>query len=170
MSQFPLPTEEAQGAAFREALREVYSRGPNERVSEANWQRWRSRMMVFKNAGAVARFSKHQRVFLGWYRMGQRSGRPNPRHPLQAKYDAEVDKYQREYRALVSPPPDPAALGRLSGQVRRANSKTAEILRYCDQLVARGVAKRNCAGIIARGIPCHIEYARRIIRNFRGGR
>lgn len=171
MDRSQRPTEEAQSADFREALKEVYSRGPTERVSEDSWLLRRSSMMVFNHAGAIPRFSRHQRVFQGWYRMGQRSGRPNPRHPLQVKYDAEVEKYQREYRALVGPTLDATRLGRLSGQVRRgANSKTMKILRWFDELAARGVEKRKRAGIIARRIPCDIRYARRVIRESRSGR
>ena len=151
--------EEAQGALCLEAIKAIHRAGPTvvplDEVRPTGW--------IGRGPGAIAKVSPSGQL-IGWYRGGQKSGRPSRRMPLEREHDRRWAEYAKAVQAAVPIRLRAQVLARRSALARRQKSRIEPILTAYTRLQAQGVPRHQRVAMVARQLHCTPEYVRRVLR------
>jgi hypothetical protein len=153
--------QEKQESQALDAIRAIFQ-NPSE--YQIHLPEPRSAGSISRGPGAIAKFSRYGGKFLGWYREGQRSGKPNAKLPIEADLDAQHEAYYAMLRAAIPTKALSLQLGKRSGIARHANGLIPQILMMYRVLESQKIPRRHRAKLIARQLGCNTEYVRRILR------
>ena len=114
-------------------------------------------------AGNVAKISPSGKL-IGWYREGQKSGKPNKFMPIEQ--DLELIYQQYKYSVISAFPKSATAtiIGARSGKVRKELGLYEPMQLLQQKLINEGIPKHHRAKLIAQTLNCSIEYVRRTLR------
>ncbi|SFI32754.1 hypothetical protein SAMN04515618_11790 [Collimonas sp. OK307] len=103
---------------------------------------------------------------IGWYREGQKSGKPNQLMPVAQDLEAAYKDWEKQLRSSESPTERAAHRGKKSGKIRRVNGLAPQILALAKKL-GSDVKKHHMAKYIANELSCTVDYVREVLREDR---
>jgi hypothetical protein len=114
-------------------------------------------------AGNVAKVSPSGKL-IGWYREGQKSGKPNKLMPIEQDLKLIYQQYKNSVIAAIPKSATATIIGVRSGKVRKERGLYEPILLLQQKLINEGIPKHHRAKLIAQTLDCSIEYLRRTLR------
>lgn len=152
-----------QEAACLAAIKAIHAAGPTRIIDTLDGKQPRvgstSQVSVTVSIEKTAPSGKS----IGWYRGGQKSGKPNQRMPVAQDVENAYKEREAALRRSINPAERSANRGKKSGRVRRATGLAPKILALAKKLESE-VKKHLIAKIIAKDVPCSVDYVRRVLR------
>jgi len=111
--------------------------------------------------GAVAKVNRRGEL-KGWYRTGQKAGRPSRLLPVEKEMEAAFESWASDWRRVIPRAMKAKVLGQRSALARQRGSIADHILALRTELLK--VHKTCIPTRIAQQLNCCVEYVRQVLR------
>ena len=155
---------DGQEQACLDAIRQVHALQPTIELGDVStWQRRVRRDWIDKTY-SIAKYSPSGEL-IGWYRKGQKAGKPNMHMPVAQAVLAAIKAHATALGEARAPVARARSLGQQSGAARKKNALAHLILVRLALLSAQGIPSHQQVKRIAKELPCSLEYVRRVRRS-----